>query len=172
MYFDPLYALMSGHPGGCTPGTSIRGHIAGFVDFCCQFLARDGGIGPLLHFRGKIRGRKDQRDLCFVAAILNMKDPDRGDWVLPLIGFQNGDGGKGKRVLRFSRKSVPFCWPSFPGPCVRISKAKAKQKKKKIICFNCKWLTGPKLRPRAFHFSRLEFFSWFQKIVNTITYKA
>ena len=43
-----------------------------------------------------------------------MKVPDRGDWVLPLNGFQNGDGEKGKRVLRFSRKSVPFCWSSFP----------------------------------------------------------
>ena len=32
-----------------------------------------------------------------------MKDPDRWDWVLPLNGFQNGDGEKGKRVLRFSR---------------------------------------------------------------------
>ena len=32
-----------------------------------------------------------------------MKDPARGDWVLPLNGFQNGDGEKGKRVLRFSR---------------------------------------------------------------------
>ena len=32
----------------------IRGNSAGFVEFCSQCLARDGGIGPLLHFRGEI----------------------------------------------------------------------------------------------------------------------
>ena len=34
-----------------------------------------------------------------------MKDPDRGDWVLPLNGFQYGDGEKGKRLLRCVQKT-------------------------------------------------------------------
>ena len=34
-------ALISGHPGGMTPW-DIGGHGAGFVDFCCHFLSRDG----------------------------------------------------------------------------------------------------------------------------------
>ena len=50
-------ALISGHPGGLTPGT-YGGIARGFADFCCQFLARDGGIGPLLHSRGKIHGER------------------------------------------------------------------------------------------------------------------
>ena len=32
----------------------MRGNSAGFADFRRQCLARDGGIGPLLHFRGEI----------------------------------------------------------------------------------------------------------------------
>ena len=50
---------------------------AGFADFCRQFLARDGAIGPLLYFRGKIHW---ERAAGFVT-ILKMKDPDRVDWV-------------------------------------------------------------------------------------------
>ena len=42
---------------GLDPG-DIGGNSAGFADFCCQFLARDGGIGPLLHFRGKVHGER------------------------------------------------------------------------------------------------------------------
>ena len=34
-----------------------------------------------------------------------MKDPDRRDWVLPLNGFQYGDGEKGKRLLRCVQKT-------------------------------------------------------------------
>ena len=34
-----------------------------------------------------------------------MKDPDRGDWVLPLNGFQYGDGEKGKRLLPCVQKT-------------------------------------------------------------------
>ena len=48
-----IYALISGNPGGLT-----RGNSAGFADFCQQFLARGGGIGPLLHSRGKIHGER------------------------------------------------------------------------------------------------------------------
>ena len=48
-------ALISGNPGGVDPG-GIRGNSAGFADFCRRFLARKGGIGSLLHFRGKIQG--------------------------------------------------------------------------------------------------------------------
>ena len=42
---------------GVDPG-DILGNSAEFADFCRQFLARDGGIGPLLHFRGKIHGER------------------------------------------------------------------------------------------------------------------
>ena len=41
------------------PG-DIQGNSIGFADFCRQFLARDGGIGPLLHqVPGKILGPRD-----------------------------------------------------------------------------------------------------------------
>ena len=42
---------------GVDPG-DIWGNSVGFADFWHQFLARDGGIGPLLHFRGKIHGER------------------------------------------------------------------------------------------------------------------
>ena len=42
---------------GVDPG-DIWGNSAGFADFCCQFLAWDGDIGPLLHSRGKIDGAR------------------------------------------------------------------------------------------------------------------
>ena len=42
---------------GVDPGDT-RGNSAGFPDFCRQCLARNGGIGPLLHFRGKIHGER------------------------------------------------------------------------------------------------------------------
>ena len=46
------------HLSAAIPGGWPRvrtGNSAGFADFCRQFLARDGGIGPLLHFRGNVR---------------------------------------------------------------------------------------------------------------------
>ena len=43
--------------GGGDPG-DIRENNAGFADFCRQFLARDEGFGPLLHFRGMIHGER------------------------------------------------------------------------------------------------------------------
>ena len=46
---------------GVDPG-EIRGNSAGFADFCRRVLARDGGVGPPLHFQGKIQG-KDPLDL-------------------------------------------------------------------------------------------------------------
>ena len=60
-----IYAFM--HLSAATPGDwsrDIRRNSTGLTDFCRQFLARDGGIG-----------------LCYIAAILKMKDPDRRDWV-------------------------------------------------------------------------------------------
>ena len=42
---------------GGDPG-DIRGNSAGFADFCRQFLAQDRGIGPRLHYRGKIHGER------------------------------------------------------------------------------------------------------------------
>ena len=59
---------------GIDPGT-YGGITTGLTDFYRQFLARDGGIGPLLHFRGKVHG------ICYIAAILKMKDPDHRDLV-------------------------------------------------------------------------------------------
>ena len=50
--FSCSYALISSHPGG-DPG-DIRGHGAGFVDFCRQFLVRDWGIGLLQLFYSRI----------------------------------------------------------------------------------------------------------------------
>ena len=46
-----------GGGSGGDPG-DIRGNSAGFAGFCRQCLAHDGGIGPLLHFRGKIHGER------------------------------------------------------------------------------------------------------------------
>ena len=92
-------ALISGHPGRLILGT--YGGIA-------RLLSPISGPGrghwtafalPSQDTRGKTRG------ICNIAAILKMKDPDRGDWVLPLNGFQNGDGEKGKRLLRCVQKT-------------------------------------------------------------------
>ena len=50
----------------------IRVNSAGFADFCRQFLARDVAIGPLLHFRGKINGKKIRTALtAYIALIVN-----------------------------------------------------------------------------------------------------
>ena len=41
------------HLSAASPGADlgdIRGNNVGFADFCYQCLARDGGIGLLLHF--------------------------------------------------------------------------------------------------------------------------
>ena len=48
-------AIQGGDPG------DMRGNSAGFADFCRQCLARDGGIGLLLHFRGEIHGKRPVR---------------------------------------------------------------------------------------------------------------
>ena len=64
-------APISGHPGR----VDIRGHTgnsAGFSYFCRQFLARDGGVRPLLHFQGKIHGERPA-EICNIADILKMK---------------------------------------------------------------------------------------------------
>ena len=52
-----LSAAIPGGGGGGDPG-DIRGNSAGFADFCRQFLAQDRGVGPLLHYRGKIHGER------------------------------------------------------------------------------------------------------------------
>ena len=90
---------------GVDPG-DIRENSAGLADFCRRFLVQNEGIGSLLHFRGKIQG---ERPAGFVTS------PPSWKWKIQtaLTGFQNGDGEKGKRVLRFSGKSVPFCWSSI-----------------------------------------------------------
>ena len=77
-----IYAFMhlsAAIPGDWSPDT--RRNSTGLTDFCRQFLARDGGIGPLLHFRGKVHWERPGRGICNMAAILKMKDPDRRDWV-------------------------------------------------------------------------------------------
>ena len=68
-----------GGGGGVDP-VDIQGISAGFAECCRQCLAQDGGIGPLLHFRGKIHGERPA-GFCIIAAILKMKDPDSGDLV-------------------------------------------------------------------------------------------
>ena len=52
-----LMHLSAAIPGGSDPG-DIQGNSAGFADFCRQFLTPDRGIGPLMHFRGKIHGER------------------------------------------------------------------------------------------------------------------
>ena len=49
------------HLSAATPGVDrgdIQGNSAGFAEICHQFLAWDKGIGPLLHFGGKIHGER------------------------------------------------------------------------------------------------------------------
>ena len=45
-------AIAGGDPG------DIRENSAGFAGFCCHCLARERGIGPLLHFGSKIHGER------------------------------------------------------------------------------------------------------------------
>ena len=58
-----VYALIRGHPGGVTPGTYVgmaRDWSILFANFKSQM---GGGIGMLLHFRSRIHGGEDPRDL-------------------------------------------------------------------------------------------------------------
>ena len=58
---------------GLDPG-DIQANSVGFADFCCHFLVWDRGIGPLLHFRGKIYSLGKTCRSCNIAAILKLKD--------------------------------------------------------------------------------------------------
>ena len=109
--------LSAAIPGGLTPGT-YWGIARDLLTFVANFWPGTGALDRFCTSRQDTRGKT--RGICNIAAILKMKDPDRGDWVLPLNGFQNGDGEKDKRVLLFSRKSVPFCWSSFPNIALEI----------------------------------------------------
>ena len=82
---------------GVDPG-DIRGNSAEFSDRCRQFLARDGGIGMCLHFRGKMHG---ERPAGFVTSPLSWK------WKIRTAGT-------GYYRWTASRQSVLFCWSSFP----------------------------------------------------------
>ena len=79
--------LSAAIPGGLTPGT-YRGIAQDLMTFS-QFLARDGSIGPLLHFQGKIQG---ERPAGFVTS------PPFWKWEIQtaLTGFQNGEWEKAK----------------------------------------------------------------------------
>ena len=48
----PVAIPWGGGGGGGNSG-DIPGNSVGFANFYSQFLSRDGGSGPLLHFRGK-----------------------------------------------------------------------------------------------------------------------
>ena len=50
-------AIPCGGRGRFNPG-DIPGNSVGFANFYSQFLSRDGGSGPLLHFRGKKHGER------------------------------------------------------------------------------------------------------------------
>ena len=107
------YALISGHPGGgeLTPGT-YGGIPRDLLTFVANFWPATRALNPFCTSEQDTRGKT--REIWNITAILKMKDLDRGDWILPFNGFQNGVGEKGKRVLRFRRKFVPFCWSTFP----------------------------------------------------------
>ena len=60
-----VYALIRGHPGGVIPGTYVgmaRDWSILFANFKSQ-MGGGGGIGMLLHFRSRIHGGEDPRDL-------------------------------------------------------------------------------------------------------------
>ena len=57
--FDLKLIIM--HLSAAIPGIDpwdIWGNRAGFIEFCSHCLARNGGIGPLLHFQGEIHGER------------------------------------------------------------------------------------------------------------------
>ena len=74
-----VYALIRGHPGGVTPGTYVgmardwsilfanfksqMGGGGGGGSVCALRGGSPGGIGMLLHFRSRIHGGEDPRDL-------------------------------------------------------------------------------------------------------------
>ena len=89
--------LSAAIPGGLTPGT--YGEIArDFLTFVANFWPGTGALDRFCTSDARYTG-KDPKGLVTSPLSSKMKDPDRGDWVLPLNGFQNGDGEKGKRVL-------------------------------------------------------------------------
>ena len=70
--------LSAAIPGG---SGDMRRNSVGFADFCPQFLTRDGGIGPLLHFRGKTH-RERPAGFETPPPSSKVKELDRGDWVV------------------------------------------------------------------------------------------
>ena len=55
-------AILEGGGGGEGDPGDIQGYGAGFVDFCCQFLARDWGLNCFCSFVAEFTG-EDPRDL-------------------------------------------------------------------------------------------------------------
>ena len=99
-----LYALISGHLGGVDPG-DIQGNSAGFAGYCRQYLAQDGGIGPLLPFRGKIHG---ERPAGFVTS------PPSWKWKI----WTAGTGfvalySKHRSMCMFVEIVILWCWTSL-----------------------------------------------------------
>ena len=78
MRLSGSYALISGHPGGLTPGT-YGGIARDLLTFVANFWPGTGALDrfspPRQDTRGKTHG------ICNIANILKMKDPYLGDWV-------------------------------------------------------------------------------------------
>ena len=71
----PINALISGHPGGLTPGT--YGGIAwDLLTFVANFWPGMGHWTAFALLRQDTQGKT--RGICNIATILKMKDPDHG----------------------------------------------------------------------------------------------
>ena len=68
-----FYALISGHPGGLTPGT-YGGIARDLLTFVADFWLGTGALDFFCTSEARYRGKT--RGICNIAAILKMKDPD------------------------------------------------------------------------------------------------
>ena len=110
--WDHLYisnnALISGHPGGLTPGT-YGGIERDLLTFVANVWPGTGVLDRFCTSEAKCTG-KDPWDSEHRRHLENNERTGYYRWTASKWQRRKAC----KHVLRFSRKSIPFCWSSFP----------------------------------------------------------
>ena len=88
------------HLSAAIPGVWPQGHrriAQDLLTFVANFWPGTGALDRSCTSEAKYTG-KDQRD-CDIAVILQMKDPDRGNWIIGSFSNDDGDGDVGKKWI-------------------------------------------------------------------------